>query len=159
MCAIIIKERGKNPTLKNLKPPKGQKEVIMTYRDFYNAIVSGDVVEEGFVKSEYIDFAKEAIVKLDNRNASRKNSAKARAEAEANNKLKGQIEDILRNNTEVYAVSEIVGLLKDVNGVDTTIQKVSRLVKEIDGVVVTDDYKVGGKGSKVKGYSLTVETE
>ena len=108
----------------------------MTYRDFYNAVIDGTVTEE------MQTFAHEAIAKLDARNAKR--AERPSKNALANEPIKAEIVKILTNEPIIASeVAERVGI---------STQKASALLRQIDGLTVTE-VKVKGKG-KVKGYAL-----
>lgn len=111
----------------------------LTMRDFYNAVINGNVTDE------VIAYAKDGIAKLDAKNEKRKNTpTKAQ---EANAELKGKILEVLANGAKV--ASEIGVALS------VSTQKASALLLQLvnDGKVVSADVKVKGKGS-VKSYSL-----
>ena len=107
----------------------------MTYRDFYNAVINGEVTDEMVV------FATEAIAKLDARNASRKE--KPSKKSIENEPIKAKISEVLGD--EPKTASEIGSLV----GVST--QKASALLRQME--VKSVDLKVKGKGI-VKGYTL-----
>lgn len=108
----------------------------MTKREMFEAIVNGNVTEE------VIAMAQNEIVKMDERNAKRKNSPSKTALA--NEPIKAQIKSILTD--EPHTASEIA------NTVGISTQKASALLRQIDGLTITE-VKVKGKG-KVKGYAL-----
>ena len=111
----------------------GERESKMTQREFFNAVINGTVTEE------MVTFATESIAKLDARNAKRveKNVDKHAEERVA-------IANVL-TETPMLA-SEIA----TATGFST--QKVSGLVKSIEGVKVTK-VKVKGKGEQ-NAYAL-----
>lgn len=108
----------------------------MTQRDFYTAIVNSDLNDE--LKA----YATEAIAKLDARNAKRA-STPSKTQKE-NAPLIEKIATLL--TSEPKLASE---LAKEM-GLST--QKVTPLVKAVEGVSVTD-VKVKGKGTQ-KGYYI-----
>lgn len=108
----------------------------MTRREMFEAIVNGNVTEE------VIAMAQNELVKMDERNAKRKNTPSKTAIA--NEPIKAQIKSILTD--EPHTASEIA------NTVGISTQKASALLRQIDGLTVTE-IKVKGKG-KVKGYAL-----
>ena len=110
----------------------------MTNREFYTAIINGDVYDN----EELITFAKEAIAKLDARNAKRA-STPSKTQKE-NAPLIAKIATLL--TSEPKLASE---LAKEM-GLST--QKVTPLVKAVEGVQ-SIDVKVKGKGTQ-KGYFL-----
>ena len=108
----------------------------MTRREMFEAIVNGNVTEE------VVAMAQNELVKMDERNAKRKNTPSKTAIA--NEPIKAQIKSILTD--EPHTASEIA------NTVGISTQKASALLRQIDGLTVTE-IKVKGKG-KVKGYAL-----
>lgn len=100
------------------------------------------MVIEGKVTDEMKDFANSEITKMNDRNAKRK--ASPSKTAIANEPIKAEIVKGLTN--EPKTASEIA---KEV-GIST--QKASALLRQIDGLTVTE-VKIKGKG-KVKGYSI-----
>jgi methylphosphotriester-DNA--protein-cysteine methyltransferase len=108
----------------------------MTNREFFNAVVSNNITEE------VIAHAENSLAKLDERNAKRRD--KPSKTAIANEPIKAQIKSILTD--EPHTASEIA------NTVGISPQKASALLRQIDGLTVTE-VKVKGKG-KVKGYAL-----
>ena len=109
----------------------------MTRREMFEAIVSGNITED------VIEMAKGEIVKLDERNAKRRE--KPSKTALANEPIKAQIVSVLTHD-EPKTASEIAEAV----GIST--QKASALLRQIDELAVTE-VKVKGKG-KVKGYAL-----
>lgn len=108
----------------------------MTRREMFEAIVNGNVTDE------VVAMAQNELVKMDERNARRKN--KPTKNALANEPIKAQILEVLTDTPMVAsAVAEAVGI---------TTQKASALLRQIDGLTVTE-VKVKGRG-KVKGYAL-----
>ena len=108
----------------------------MTQREFYTAIVNSDLSDE--LKT----FATEAIAKLDARNAKRAStpSKKSLENAPYIEKIKGLL------TSQPMLASEIATAL------EISTQKASALVKQVEGVSVTD-VKVPKKGMQ-KGYYL-----
>ena len=80
----------------------------MTYRDFYNAVINGEVTDEMVV------FATEAIAKLDARNASRKE--KPSKKSIENEPIKAKISEVLgdepKTASEIRDPSDILHLLR-----------------------------------------------
>lgn len=108
----------------------------MTRREMFEAIVNGNITDE------VVNMALHEIDKMDERNARRKN--KPTKNALANEPIKAQILEVLTDTPMVAsAVAEAVGI---------TTQKASALLRQIDGLTVTE-VKVKGRG-KVKGYAL-----
>lgn len=121
------------------------KAKAMTQRDFLNAVIKADV------SKDITDYAKSAIVKLDEKNANRKVSKSAVKHKAENDNVKSAILAFMKPNT-VYTCAQ----LADATGQST--QKISALMRQIDESVVTIlDVKVVGKG-KCKGYRLAQST-
>ena len=108
----------------------------MTRREMFEAIFNGNVTEE------VIEMAKNEIVKMDERNAKR--ASKPSKTAIANEPIKAKIVEVLSETPQ--SASEIA------EKVEISTQKCSALLRQIDGLAVTE-IKVKGKG-KVKGYAL-----
>ncbi len=108
----------------------------MTRREMFEAIVNGKVTEE------VIEMAKNEIVKMDERNAKRKNTPSKTALA--NEPIKARIVEVLTH--EPQTASDIA------EKVEISTQKCSALLRQIENLTVTE-VKVKGKG-KVKGYAL-----
>lgn len=108
----------------------------MTRREFLEMVIEGKVTDE------MKDFANSEITKMNDRNAKRK--ASPSKTAIANEPIKAEIVKGLTN--EPKTAREIA---KEV-GIST--QKASALLRQIDGLTVTE-VKIKGKG-KVKGYSI-----
>lgn len=108
----------------------------MTKREMYEAIVNGNVTDE------VIEMAKNEIVKMDERNARRKNQPSKKALE--NEPIKAKIVEVLGD--EPMSASDVA------EKVEISVQKASALLRQIDGLNVTE-IKVKGKG-KVKGYAL-----
>lgn len=108
----------------------------MTRREMFEAIVNGNITDE------VVNMALHEIDKMDERNARRKN--KPTKNALANEPIKAQILEVLTDTPMVAsAIADAVGI---------TTQKASALLRQIDGLTVTE-VKVKGRG-KVKGYAL-----
>ena len=108
----------------------------MTRREMFEAIVNGNVTEE------VVAMAQNELVKMDERNEKRKNAPSKTAIA--NEPIKAQIVEILTH--EPLTASEVA------NAVGISTQKASALLRQIEGLSVTE-VKVPKKG-KVKGYAL-----
>ena len=108
----------------------------MTNREFFNAIVNGELTEE------VIAHAQTSIEKLDARNAARKD--KPSKKSLENEPIKEAIKSILTD--EPMTASDVA------EKVEISVQKASALLRQIEGLNVSE-VKVKGKG-KVKGYSL-----
>ena len=111
----------------------------MTYRDFYNAVLTSTDNDE--LKA----FATEAIAKLDARNAKR--SSKPSKKSLENAPIKDSIAEFLADGS--HLASEIAKSL------DLSVSKVSALCRQMvgDGILTVEDVKVKGKGTQ-KSYSL-----
>ena len=108
----------------------------MTKREMFEAIVTGNITDE------VIKMAEREIVKMDEKNEKRRNSPSKTALA--NEPIKAKIREIL--TTTPQSASEIA------EKVEISTQKASALLRQIDGLTVTE-IKVKGKG-KVKGYAV-----
>ena len=108
----------------------------MTKREMYEVIANGNI------NDEVIEMAKNELVKMDERNAKRKNTPSKTALA--NEPIKAEIVKVLTQ--EPQSASEIAEKV----GIST--QKCSALLRQIDGLEVSE-LKVKGKG-KVKGYAV-----
>lgn len=108
----------------------------MTNREFFNAVVSNNITED------VIAHAENALAKLDERNAKRRE--KPSKTAIANEPIKAHIVEVLTDTPQ--SASEIA------EKVEISVQKCSALLKQIEGLTITE-IKVKGKG-KVKGYAL-----
>lgn len=108
----------------------------MTKREMYELIAGGNI------NDEVIEMAKNELVKMDERNAKRRNSPSKKSLE--NEPIKEKIVGILGD--EPMTASEVA------EKVEISVQKASALLRQIDGLNVTE-IKVKGKG-KVKGYAL-----
>lgn len=108
----------------------------MTRREFLEMVIEGKVTDE------MKEFAHSEITKMNDRNAKRK--ASPSKTAIANEPIKAEIVKVLTN--EPKTASEIA------KEVEISTQKASALLRQIDGLTVTE-VKIKGKG-KVKGYSI-----
>lgn len=121
----------------------------MTKKDFYTAVANNTITDEVIAK------AKELLAKTEE-DASK--NAKKRKEAQTESRkvnidLARKFAEHIGNRT--LAASEIFVLCGDIEGV-SSVSKVSAIcrVGVEEGIFTSiDDYKVGGKGSKVKGYT------
>ena len=105
----------------------------MTQREFFNAVIDGTVTEE------MVQFANESITKLDARN-SKRNEKRVDKHADERTAIANVLTDKPMLASEIAIAT----------GFST--QKVSGLVKRIEGVKVTK-VKVKGKGEQ-NAYSL-----
>lgn len=117
----------------------------MTKREFYTAIMNGEIDEQ--VKL----FASEELEKMDAANEKRRNTLSKKAQE--NQPLLQQITDEIlteepKTATDVAAVLEV------------SVQKASGLLRRLveDGKAVKVDVKIKGKG-KCKGYALPMGVE
>lgn len=111
----------------------------MTNREFFNAIVNGEL------NDEVIEKAKSEIVKLDERNAKR--ASKPSKKSIENEPIKASIREFLTDGS--HLASEIA------SGLDLSVSKVSALCRQMvgDGLLTVEDIKVKGKGMQ-KSYTL-----
>ena len=118
----------------------------MTNREFFTAIASNATLS-----AELVEFATEAIAKLDKRNASR--SSKPSKTAIANEPIKASIIEYVTAHANALA-SDIATACK------ISTQKASALCVQMvkDNVLTVCEVKVPKKG-KVKAYSLAVAGE
>ena len=118
----------------------------MTYKDFYETVIKANISAEVTAK------AKDALSKLSNKTASKD---KAKSEnTKANLAIASEFAKVMKPNT-IYAVSEIKALTKS----ELHTSKISAICRAaVDNGMfsVVEGYKVGGKGSPKKGYSLIV---
>ena len=131
--SVIIKTQ-----VKELKK-KGNK--IMTQREFYTMVIENQM-DGTEISDEMVAFAKEAIAKLDERNAKR--ASRESAKQIANKPIIEAISRVLTD--EPMLASKIAELC------EISTQKASALVKKVEGVQSVD-VKVKGKGTQ-KGYFL-----
>lgn len=120
----------------------------MTYREFYTTII-----DCGNMPEEIIEFAKNAITKLDNKNAARKGADSKTAKAMA--ELREKVKEILASGAKPAKV--IAKLLTDMGYGDedgVSIQKVGAIVRSFaEGEIVTTKGK-DAKGNRVNFYQL-----
>ena len=111
----------------------------MTNREFFNAIVNGEL------NDEVIEKAKAENVKLDERNAKR--ASKPSKKSIENEPIKASIREFLGDGS--HLASEIA------SGLDLSVSKVSALCRQMvgDGLLTVEDVKVKGTGTQ-KSYSL-----
>lgn len=108
----------------------------MTKREFYTAVIAK--VEDAELKL----FAEQEIEKMDARNAKRAHTPSKTAIA--NEPIKAKIVEVLTDSPQSAGeIAEKVGI---------TVQKASALLRQIEGIEVSE-IKVKGKG-KVKGYAV-----
>lgn len=108
----------------------------MTNREFFEKVIA-EVANE-----ELVEKARTELAKLDARNARRASTPSKKAKE--NEPIKKAIRDVL--GAEPMTASEIA------SKVEISTQKASALLRQIDGLTVTE-VKIKGKG-KVKGYSI-----
>lgn len=115
----------------------------MTNREFFTAIASNTTLS-----AELIEFAKEAINKLDKRNASR--SSKPSKTALANAPIKASIIEYVTTHANALA-SEVA------EACEISTQKASNLCRQLveDNTFTVCEVKVPKKG-KLKAYSLAI---
>jgi hypothetical protein len=120
-------------------------EKKMTAREFFNAVIGGKVSDKE------LDYAREALAKLDAKNDKRKNTKSK--EQIANDGIMNSIVEYIKTNGS--QVASALGLALDIST-----QKASALCKILveGGELTVADKKVKGKGS-VKEYSLAPSDE
>lgn len=118
----------------------------MTNREFLNGVVNANV------NDELTAFAKAELAKLDARNAARK--AKPTKTQVANEGLKARLMEVAE-----VGVTYTAAALAEKLGDGVTTQKVTALAKQLveAGLMTVMDFKVGGKGRTVKGYTVPAE--
>ena len=118
----------------------------MTYKDFYETVIKANISAEVTAK------AKDALSKLTNKTASKD---KAKSEnTKANLAIASEFAKVMKPNT-IYAVSEIKALTKSELH-PSKISAICRAAVDNGMFSVVEGYKVGGKGTPKKGYSLIV---
>lgn len=123
----------------------------MTTKEMLNAVINGNITDE--VKKK----AQEMLNKAEEKTGKRaEQSAKNRTENIA-------IAEVIYEKMEsrIYGASEIVPLISDVYPDIKTAKVVAVMAVGIDEGMFTkvEDYKVGGKGRKVNGYTKIEPTE
>lgn len=130
------------------------KTKTMTTRELLNAIIN-----RAEITDEMIEKAKEMEKALDKKNENR--TKKSKENNEKNIALAKEIMKRMENNT-FYAVSELF-MICEINDIDVANKsKLTAICKSAveEGLMTsTDDYKVEGKGRKVKGYKVVEQTE
>lgn len=121
--------------------------MTMTNRQFFETIAATQELSD-----ELRNFAEEAIVKLDRKNAQRRSSESKTAKA--NKPLKAEIVALLQENGGQYLTSEIA------EHFEYSSQKASALLRDLvkDGILQVEDVRVKGRGTQ-KAYSLLQKTE
>ena len=117
----------------------------MTKREFYTAIMKGEIDEQ--VKL----FATEELEKMDAVNEKRRNTLSKKAQE--NQPLLQQITDEILTE-EPKTATDVAAIL------EVSVQKASGLLRRLveDGKAVKVDVKIKGKGTQ-KGYTIPVEVE
>ena len=113
----------------------------MTKREMFEAIINGEINEE------IIEMAQKEIVKMDNKNAKRREGTSKKALE--NEPIKKAIADMLRAYDEPV-VASVIG-----EKIEISVQKASALCRQMvaDGRLTATEVKVKGKG-KQKGYKV-----
>ena len=116
----------------------------MTQREFFTAVAEGQM-DGTEITDEMVVYAREAIAKLDARNAARK--SKPSKKSIENEPIKVSIREFLEDGS--HLASEIA------KGLDLSVSKVSALCRQMvgDGLLTVKDVKVKGKGTQ-KSYTL-----
>ena len=114
----------------------------MTQREFFTMVINSTM------SNDVKEYAREAIAKLDKRNAT-KSHALTKTQKE-NEPIKNEILALLDEATEPQLASEIAKAL------DITTNKASGILTVLtkNGIVTAQDVKIKGKGTR-KGYMLT----
>lgn len=120
----------------------------MTSREMLNIIING-----GEITTEVKDKAAEMLNAIEKKTENR--SKKSAENKSANIGLANQLIAVMENRT--YGASELfqIATANEIEGI-TTLSKVSAVCKVAvdEGLMTaTENYKVGGKGRSVKGYS------
>ena len=118
-----------------------RKEIKMTNREFYNAIINGTMNEE--IKA----FAEQAIAKMNARNENR--SSKPSKKSIENEPIKAEIIKFITERGEKCIASAIAEAL------EISTQKASALCRQLvsDGKLAVEEVKVPKKGNQ-KAYSI-----
>ena len=115
----------------------------MTNREFYQAVINANLSDEMTAK------AKALIATLDKKS---EKASEARTEnRKANLEIAAQIAEKMGDRT--LAASEIAVLMSDTGMSKEKVSAVCRMGVDAGIFTSIDDYKVGGKGRKVKGYT------
>ena len=131
------KQQNKNRVVTDTVSRKAERKSKMTRREFFVK-----VVEMG-MDAELVEFAKNEIAKLDNEKIRR--ASKPSKVQIANAPIIEKIADFLKGQNEPMVASDIA------NALELTPQKVSALVKKIDGIQVSE---VVRNKRVVKAYAL-----
>lgn len=145
----------------------------MTNREFMNIIINGngtvtdknadgtkagtrtiDLMADGVINAEIVEFAKEAIVKLDNKNANRKDSKATIAKKEEDSKKMAIILNAMESGT-TYSSAMITELVKS-ELPEIKREKVTALLKKmVDSGEITSvaGFKPAKGKSKCTGYT------
>ena len=121
----------------------------MTKKDFFKKVSEGVINDE--IKAKALELYKKAVADADKR---------SKAQTENKNANIGLAKIIIeRMKGRTLACSEIFTLCRDVEEFTSPskVSAVCRLAVEEGMMTVRDDYKVGGKGSKVKAYTAITE--
>lgn len=145
---IIILQGGQElpKEIKGLRPSQVERQkekYIMTSREFYNAIANGTMNDE--IK----DFAKDAIVKMDERNAKR-NSKPSKTSVE-NEPIKKNIMEFISNQNDFCIAGAIAEAL------EISTQKASALCRQLveAGKLLEKEIKVPKQGKR-KAYGIAL---
>lgn len=109
----------------------------MTYKEFYNAIIENNITDET------INFAKEKLVALEEKNAERRAKSKSGAEEVVNKVLE------VLNNGKTLTAAQIAVEIDDGISTNKIVGACRRL--EADGLITVE--KVKGRSGKVNGYT------
>ena len=122
----------------------------MTKKEFFKAVSENNITDEvikkagELLKKEEDDATKRSKAQTENRNA--------------NIELAKQI--IEKMGSRTLAASEIFTLCNEIDGISSKskVSAICRIAVEEGLMNSRDDYKVGGKGAKVKGYTPIIQT-
>ena len=122
----------------------------MTNREFFTSIINGDITDE------VVNFAKASIAALDTKNEKRKTSPSAiKAQTERDN-FRALVLSILTDKLQTSA--QITAQIGDPEiSVAKVTAALTALVKS--DMARVEEFKPNGKGRKVNGYALAVDTK
>lgn len=120
----------------------------MTNKEFFNAIINANISEEITEKATAL------LASAEKKNTKRSESQNANRLA--NIELARSFANAM-DEGRTYGASEIVALMGDEGLTTAKVTAVCKVGIEENIFEVVDDYKVGGKGRKVKGYKVKAE--
>lgn len=148
-CDIIKTSKGETSLINKKgcdqrKCRKARKENTMTNREFYTAVMNGNINEE------IVAHAEKALAMLDKRNATR-SSKPSKTQIENQEKCRELVEWFTQNEG-VHTASEIA------EAFEISTQKASALCRQLGEMLEVSEVKVPKKG-KCKGYTLVGSVE